>query len=167
MSSSKIILIGAISVVFGLYNLSLTKVNGMVGSRAEIAMYLAKASDNARTGVEYALYDFERQTDSPSFSLQLDSSGVDQGSFFYTATFNLVGSIFQLTVTSHGVYKSPREPVAFQGHEVIMTAYAEFSNKYSSSSNDVKLKAVYSSVNYARERQLDSLQLGKSNLIGY
>ena len=173
MSSSKIILIGAISVVFGLYNLSLVKVNGSAGRAAEISMYQAKAADNARSGVQRALNFYSRSAPSATGSgtFQLDSSGVDQGSFTYTTTCNLVGSTYQLTIVSHGYYWSLHEPVAFQpGHEVIRSAYAEFPNTnylWPSYWYDIRLKSAYSYVNYTREHQLDSLQSAVSNLIGY
>ncbi len=52
MSSSKVILIGVISIVFGLYTLSLTRVESYVGSTAEDRLYISKANDNAKTGVQ-------------------------------------------------------------------------------------------------------------------
>ncbi|HEY6950981.1 MAG TPA: hypothetical protein VI758_01170 [Bacteroidota bacterium] len=173
MSSSKIILIGAISVVFGLYNLSLVKVNGSAGRAAEISLYQAKAADNARSGVQRALNFCARSAPS-ALSVQsyvLDSAGVDQGSFSDTMRCVLNGSTYQLTIVSHGYYKGPKEPASFLGHEVIRSAYAEFSNTnyatFPAYWYDVRLKSAYSIINYARERQLDSLQLGKNNLIGY
>ena len=174
MTSSKVILVGAISVVFGLYSISLMRVDGAVGRTAETAIYLAKASDNARSGVQRALNYISRVravSGTVNQTYQLDAGSTEQGSFNFTATCTLVGSTWQLTIVSHGVYKSPLEPAAFQGHEVIRTAYAEFPNTdYDPSAGyfyDVRMKAAFSSVNYTREQQLDSLQTGKSNLIGY
>jgi hypothetical protein len=176
MSTSKVILIGAISVVFGLYNLSLIKVNGSASRNAEIALYQAKAADNARSGVQRTLnfYALNGGVSSCAIASWLDPTGVEQGQFVTSASCALVGSTWQLTIVSHGYYRSPNEPAAFSpGHEVVRTAYAEFPNTNYGTWYpytpyfDITLKAAHSVVNFSRERQLDSLQAGKSNLIGY
>jgi hypothetical protein len=76
-----------------------------------------------------------------------------------------------MTIISRGVYKAPGEPSAFVGHEVTRTATAIFDyidrDAGSSVWLDVKLQSVFTAVNYIRERQLDSLQQSKGNLVGY
>jgi hypothetical protein len=186
MSSSKIILIGAISVVFGLYNLSLIKINGSAGRSAEIAVYQARATENARSGVQRALngYNFtyfgvfpstSGSTVTGSWSYATDSvssTGTEMSYFTCSAKAVLVGGTYRLSIGSHGFYRSPSEPVTFSGHEVIDTAYAEFPSSYTFLGYNwyyynVKLKSQYLYVNYDAERKLDVLQTGKTNLLGY
>lgn len=174
MSSSKVILIGAVSVVFGLYSLSLNKVGTYVGGTAEIAFYLAKAEENAKSGVSRALNVMSRGNfySWETFNLT-DPNNKSEGSFRYTVSYspssgwvwNSTTNI-QVTITSRGTYKAPGEPAAFVGHEVTRTAYAVFDYKDVGNGYnwiDVKLKSAYSTVDYTRERQLDSLQTLKGN----
>jgi hypothetical protein len=191
MSSSKVILVGAISVVFGLYTISLYRVNGYVGNTSEVAVYIARASENARTGAQRALDLWARGNDYTNsgsndfpFSETRDLLEVPPtidrcswsvmintwpGYFGYND-----GRTYSITIVSHGYYKAPGEPAAFAGHEVVRTVKANFVNTnesgYWSFNNpwyNITVTSVSSIVNYWRERQLDSLQTGKSNVIGY
>jgi hypothetical protein len=186
MGSSKVVLIGAVSVVFGLYSLSISKVGTYVGSTAEIAFYLAKAEDNAKSGVHRAvnlasrnwgysgLYPYGYYTSAETFNLT-DPDSRSEGYFNYSVTLNKAlfsGSTgYVMTIVSRGVYKAPGEPSAFAGHEAIRTATAIFDyidrDPGSGVWLDVKLQSVFTAVNYTRERQLDSLQQSKDNLVGY
>ena len=187
MSGSKVILVGAISVVFGLYSLSLYRVNGNIGNTAEVATYINRASDNARAGTQRALDIWSRGNDqsspnssdfptSETFNLLDPAPSIDK--FTYTVTWSPSGffgynngSTYTLTIVSQGYYKAQNEPAAFQGHEVDRTIYATFVNTNKGSSSNpwynITVTSVYSSINYTREHQLDSLQAYKSNLIGY
>lgn len=184
MSTSKVILVGAISVVFGLYNLSLMKVNGSAGRSAEIAAYQARAADNARAGVQKVLnaynftpYIFPTSAGSvitSNYTFMTDSVvGTEKSYYSYTTRGVLVGSTYQLSIGSHGFYRSPTEPVTFSGHEVVDTAYAEFPTSYTLVGYgayaywNIKLKSQYVYINYTAEHILDSLQGGKNNLLGY
>jgi hypothetical protein len=183
MSSSKVILIGAISVVFGLYSLSLLRVEGLVGNTVEDNSYIQRADLMARTGVQRALHHWT----TGNFVASLGPVYVGDDSYstkffsYYTFTasvgpgmYNLTWLnahkgypyvLLQLTIVAHGFYKGPGEPAAFTGHEVIRTAYATFINQdiapmYNPDPDwyDVKLYWVRDSVNYIAEHQLDSLR---------
>ncbi len=180
MSSGKIILLGAISVVFGLYNLSLIKVDGAVGRAAEIALYQAKASENAKSGVQktiyYCAYYLGKYGGGNVSSITVNTQaldtlgGMDQGTFTSYVSisgWNYFSNTYQGTIVSHGYYRSPNEPAAFApGHEVVRTAFIEIA-PYSGSWYNIRIRAANSVINYSRERMLDSLQEGKSNLFGY
>ncbi len=193
MGSSKVILVGAISVVFGLYSLSLYRVNGYVGNTAEVASYITRASDNAKAGVQWILNIWSRGNDLGAYT--------NVTNLPKTGTFNLIdpapavdmfidtvyvlpyplspilpwtywdGKTYTLKIVSHGYYRAPSEPAAFQGHEVIMTANVLFYNTpYGGISYPwyrLTVTSVYSTINYAAEKQLESLQGYESNLIGY
>ncbi len=191
MSSSKVILVGAISVVFGLYTISLYRVNGYVGNTSEVATYIARASDNARTGAQRALDIWSRGNDytnsgsndlpfSETYNLLDPAPAIDKYSWSVSINtwpgyFNYSdGRTYNITIVSHGYYRSPSEPAAFAGHEVIRTVNANFINtnesgywNYSYPWYNITILSVSTVVNYWRERQLDSLQTGKSNIIGY
>lgn len=194
MSSSKVILVGAISVVFGLYSLSLYRVNGYIGNTAEVATYINRASDNAKAGVQRALNLWSRGVDSndPNWSTFANSASSETfnlldpvpavDKFTYTVTWSVGGvsnyhfsyndhSVCQLTVVSKGYYRAPNEPSNFQGHEVDRTVIAQFTNTNKGSDNYpwyvITMTSVYSTINYTAEHQLDSLQSYKPNLIGY
>jgi hypothetical protein len=178
MSSSKIILVGAISVVFGLYTLSLTRVESLVGTVVVTNSYMVRAGLNARTGVQRALHRWTTGNFESSFGPTLvgdsSSSNSANSSYFYTCssapTISYLNShydndtLVQLTIVSHGIYKAWGEPNNFQGHEVVRTAYATFLNSDLGPGNvdqhlyDVQFKMAIDSINFARERQLDSLQ---------
>ena len=189
MSSSKVILVGAVSVVFGLYSLSLTRVGSYIGNTAENAIYIAKANDNAKTGTSRAFILWARGNDlslysdksnwkssfikAESFTL-LDGSFIDTvyatagGLSFPTSTGSYNdGKYVTMTIVSHGYYKGPNEPSAFVGHEVVRTVNSYFYNTNRASWPavwyDVNLLSSYSSVNWQREHQLDSLQTLKGN----
>ncbi len=181
MSSSKIILLGAISVVFGLYSLSLTRVEGYVGNTVEDISYIQRADLMARAGVQRALHrwttgNFEGKygpiyvgdsTYSTNFFSSYSYTANGSGLFDTTWLKSHYGSpwvLVQLTIVSHGLYKGPGEPAAFAGHEVIRTAYATFINRDIAPMGnpdpdwfDVQFKWVRDSVNYTREHELDSL----------
>ncbi len=184
MSSSKVILIGAISIVFGLYSLSLTRVEASVGNTVMNISYLQRADLMARAGVQRALHRWTTGNFEASYGPIYAGDSSYSTNFFslysYTAstvspfTIAYLNSIFpshynsgvivKLTIVSHGLYKGPGEPAAFAGHEVTRTAYAEFFNTDIGPGNldphwyDVKFKWVRDSVNYIREHELDSLQ---------
>ena len=189
MSSSKIILVGAIAVVFGLYSLSLIKVEASLGNTAENSVYIGKATDNAKTGSQRAFNLWSRGNDidqshtswrnafvkTESFML-IDGSFID--TVYVTSPLNFPasysynsGTLVKITIISHGYYKAPNEPASFSGHEVIRTLNAQFNNtdlgSWPTPWYDVKFLSSYTTVNYVREHQLDSLQAYKSNLIGY
>ncbi len=167
MSSSKVILLGAVSVIFGLYSLSLTRVESSAGSTAEIGLYINKAENNARTGVQRCLNLWTRQSGSYGETFTLtDPNGKPEGSFTYTVAFpltNLGGTPtkYRLYVTSTGTYKAPSEPSSFVGHQVTRYVVAEF--LYTGTLWDITQKSAYSVVSYTREHQLDSLQTLKGN----
>ena len=189
MTSSKVILVGAISVVFGLYSLSLYRVNGYIGSTAEVSTYINRASDNARAGAQRALDLWARGNDSqnkanPStfpttetFTLIDPAPAIDK--FSYTLTRSPSGSIsyddnvlYTLTIVSKGYYRAPNEPASFQGHEVDRTVIAQFKNYNVGTSDNypwykITITSVYSAINYTAEKQLESLQGYKSNMLGY
>jgi hypothetical protein len=179
MSSSKVILIGAISVVFGLYALSLTRVEGFVGNSVLNNSYMQRADLTARAGVQRALHRWTTGNFELSYGpIYVGDSSYSTNffsSYFFTANSNptpswlalhpfYAGGIVKLTIVSHGLYKGPGEPAAFAGHEVTRTAYAEFFYTDIGPGNtdphwyDVKFKWVRDSVNYIREHELDSLQ---------
>ncbi len=166
MSSSKVILLGAVSVIFGLYTLSLTRVESFAGNSAEISLYLTKAENNARTGVNRALDIWCRQAGQyyETFNLT-DPNGNSEGSFYYSVTRSQLTFtspyLYQLNVTSVGTFKAPGEPSAFVGHQV--TRYVAAQYYQTGSLWTVKQKGAYSVVNYQRERQLDSLATLKGN----
>lgn len=184
MGSSKVVLVGAVSVVFGLYSLSITRVGAYVGSTAEISYYLAKAEDNAKSGIQWAmnfasrnwgytaLDGFYTSTETINFT---DPNGRSEGYFTYQLTITPLplkkSSTFNMTIVSRGVYKAPGEPSAFAGHEVTRTATAVFDYVDQDNTSvvwlDVQLQSVFTTVNYTRERQLDSLQQYQRNLLGY
>ena len=186
MGSSKVILIGAVSVVFGLYTISLYKVNGYVGNTAETALYINKANDNAKTGMQRALNLWSRGNDNhdgPSSSdfPKSENYNVIDGSYSFSVTIYSPWSTFSynsggtyyLYIVSHGYYRGPNEP-AFNGgngHEVVRTAYVKFVNSnvgsYTWPWYNLTVLRVYSTVNYDAEKQLASMQGYKSNIIGY
>lgn len=188
MGSSKVILVGAISVVFGLYSLSLYRVNGYLGNTAEVASYINRAADNAKTGMQRALdiwsrgndHDQPKSNDFPmteTFNLLDPAPTVDKfiDSVSITTPPNWFdyndNKLYTLRFVSHGYYRAPNEPPAFQGHEVIRTAYVQFKNSNVGSDNhpwyQLTLTSVYTTVNYAAEKQLEVLQGAKPNLLGY
>jgi len=190
MASSKVILVGAISVVFGLYTLSLYRVNGYVGSTAEVSTYINRASENAKAGIARALDLWARGNDNahtdgssdfPStetFSNLIDPSPALD---YFTYTISVVGhpsgfpysdgKTYTLLIVSKGYYRAPAEPSSFQGHEVDRTVYAQFANTNLGGSGypwyTITMTSVYSAINYTAEEQLKSLQGYKQNLIGY
>jgi hypothetical protein len=180
MTSSKVILIGAISIVFGLYTLSLMRVGSLIGNTVVTNSYLLRANLNARTGIQRAMHRWTTGNFEASFgpSLVGDSSYSTSSvsSYYYTCTTvpniawlaghynNTFSDPIRLTIVSHGIYKAWGEPSAFAGHEVVRIAYAEFSNSdHGGPSYDVKFKMAYDSVNYVNEAQLDALQQNKGN----
>ncbi len=166
MSSSKVILIGAVSVIFGLYTLSLTRVESFASNSAEVALYITKAENNARSGVNRALDIWTRQAGQyyETFSLT-DPNGNPEGSFAYSVNRTLLSTwptnYYQLDVTSVGTFKGPGEPASFAGHQV--TRYVSATYYATGSLYNVKQTSGYSVVNYTRERQLDSLATLKGN----
>jgi len=185
MTSSKVILVGAISVVFGLYSLSLYRVNGYIGSTAEVSTYINRASDNARAGAQRALDLWARGNDNsgthgssdfPStetFSNLIDASpALDCFTYNVTASFPYNdGKTYTMKIVSKGYYRAPSEPSSFQGHEVDRTVYASFVNTNKGGGShpwyNITVTSVYSSINYTAEKQLESLQGYKSNMLGY
>ncbi len=189
MSSSKVILVGAIAVVFGLYTVSLYKVNGAVGNTAEVEYYLSRATYNARSGAQRMLDLWARGNDAyqpssysfpktdtkdlidanPAIDRFTDTVFVN-GSYWTTFGYS-DGYTYTLKIVSHGYYKSYNEPSAFFGHEVVRTVNATFYNRNWGTSGApwyrLTVLSSYTSVNYDREKQLDSLQGYKSNIIGY
>ena len=180
MASSKVILVGAISIVFGLYTLSLIRVSSLIGNTVTTNSYVLRASLNARTGVQRAIHRWITGNFESSFgpSLVGDSSysSASVSSYYYTCSTvpsiswlaghynNTFFDPVQLTIVSHGIYKAWGEPSGFAGHEVIRIAYAEFSNTdHGSATYDIKFKMAYDSVNYVNEAQLDALQQYKGN----
>jgi hypothetical protein len=187
MSSSKIILVGAISVVFGLYSLSLLRVESVVGHTVEDNSYIQRADLMARAGIQRALHrwttgNFEASVGpvyvgDTSYSINFFSyysytASVGPGMYDLTwlnAHKGYPYVLLQLTIVAHGFYKGPGEPDAFTGHEVIRTAYATFINQDIAPVGnpdphwyDIKLYWVRDSVNYIAERQLDNLQQFKN-----
>jgi hypothetical protein len=182
MSSSKVILVGAISIVFGLYTLSLTRVESLVGNTIVNASCLQRADLMARAGVQRALHRWSTGNFEASFGPVYVGDSSYSTKFFssYSYTSSTVGTytiawlnshygtipvLVQLTIVARGLYKGPGEPASFAGHEVIRTAYAEFVNTDIAPVGnpdphwfDVKFKWVRDSVNYIREHELDSLQ---------
>jgi hypothetical protein len=183
MSSSKVILIGAISVVFGLYSLSLTRVEGFVGNSVLNISYLQRADLMARAGVQRALHHWTTGNfvaglgpvyvgDSSystkffsSYSFTASTGPGLQNIAWLNSHYGSPAVLVQLTIVAHGLYKGPGEPATFAGHEVIRTAYGEFVNSDIAPVGnpdphwfDIKLKWVRDSVNYIAEHQLDSLQ---------
>jgi hypothetical protein len=183
MSSSKVILIGAISVVFGLYTLSLTRVEGFVGNTALNISYMQRADLMARAGVQRAMhywttgnfvasvgpvYVGDSSYSTNFFSSYSFTASTGPGTYniaWLNSHYGTMPVLIQLTIVSHGLYKGPGEPAAFAGHEVIRTAYAEFVNTDIAPVGnpdphwfDIKFKWVRDSVNYTHEHELDSLQ---------
>ena len=183
MASSKVILVGAISIVFGLYSLSLIRVGSLIGNNVATNSYIQRASLNARAGMQRAMHrwitgNFESSVgpnpvgDSSSFRVALSTYSYTCSTSPYNITwlkdplnYNSGDSI-RLTVVSHGVYKVWGEPTSFPGHEVIRTAYFVFKNTdypYYGHWYDVTFKMAFDSVNYGRENQLDASQQYKGN----
>ena len=166
MSSSKVILIGAVSVIFGLYTMSLTRVESFASNTAEVALYITKAENNARSGAQRAIDIWCRQSGQyyESFSLT-DPKGNSEGSFTYAVNRTTLSTwptyYYQLDVTSVGTFKGPGEPASFAGHQV--TRYVSATYYATGGLYNVKQKSAYSVVNYSRERQLDSLATLKGN----
>jgi hypothetical protein len=185
MGSSKVVLVGAVSVVFGLYSLSITRVGAYVGSTAEVSYYLVKAEDNAKSGVHWALNFASRNwgytaldgfyPTTPQTINLTDPNGRSEGYFTYQLAISPLplkkSTTHTMTIVSRGVYKAPGEPSAFAGHEVTRTATAIFDytdeDRGSPVWLGVQLQSDFTTVNYTRERQLDSLQQSKGNLVGY
>ncbi len=190
MSSSKIILVGAISIVFGLYSLSLTRVESLVGSNVLTSSYLVRANLNARSGAQRALHrwmtgNFEASVGSvlvgdssygnlsnSSYSYTCSTSPLSISTLNYNKSINIYGdntTVVQLTIVSHGFYKAWGEPTNFSGHEVVRTVYATFLYQDLGPGNpdphvyDVQFKMAFDSINFMRERRLDSLQQLKGN----
>ncbi len=174
MSGSKVILVGAISIIFGLYTLSLTKVNSYAGNTAENSFYIAKAHTNAISGVNRSLNRLSRQYYDPN-----RSDALVEGSYTYYEYpsinfYSMSGWDFTnpqvVNISSHGYFLTSSDSIHLAqrlgtsiygqtyGHHVIRTVQAKCYSIYDVQNYwDWKILSTKDSVDYFREHILDSL----------